>query len=103
MGQVDESAVLAQRAAALQKANEVRTARAELKRRIKKGEVDPRELFAQPPPELGTMKIADLLPAVPKIGRVKAQKIIKRNKIRRDLTFRHASSFTRGEIARMLP
>lgn len=46
---------------ALAKANEVRLARAETKRRIKRGEVSVAALVLEPPPELMTISVSELL------------------------------------------
>lgn len=67
---------LEQRRQALRKANAIRSARAEIKRDIKARHQSPAVLLAQPPATLDTMKVFDLLLAVPKVGRVKVQKML---------------------------
>jgi hypothetical protein len=66
----------AQRFAALQHANEVRVARAELKRRSARTEVDVLDVLRRPPAEVRDMPLADILPSVPKVGKKKADRIV---------------------------
>lgn len=67
---------LAQRMAALQEANRVRSWRAELKRDLKAGKVRAADVLRDPPEEVLTMKVVELLLAVPKIGRWKVGRIL---------------------------
>lgn len=68
----------AQRLDALRKADMVRTYRADLKKRIKRGEVDVASLLAgDDDPLLGTMKVADLLLAQRGWGSVKVGKVLR--------------------------
>jgi hypothetical protein len=67
---------LRQRMDALDRANAVRTYRKELKRDIKTGQVNIHDVLSNPPEEIETMKIFDLLLSVPKVGRVKVNKIL---------------------------
>ena len=67
---------LMQRMEALQRANDVRSARAKLKRDLKAGRQPIHELLLDPPDFLETAKVFDLLLAVPKYGRVKVNKIL---------------------------
>ena len=67
---------LAPRMEALEKANQIRTQRAQLKRDVKAGREDVAGLLLAPPHELDTMKVLDLLLATPKIGRVKAARAL---------------------------
>ncbi len=66
----------AQRLDALVRANDVRTRRARLKRDLKAGRVKIHGLLLDPPKYLETAKVIDLLLAVPKYGRVKANRIL---------------------------
>ena len=71
----------AQALVALSKANEIRSARAALKVRIAKGEIDREgvcELLREPPPELHSMRVAALLMALPHFGSTKVQTILRR-------------------------
>jgi hypothetical protein len=69
---------LAQRHDALQRANEIRTRRAQLKRDVKAGRADALAVLADPPEWAGTMKVVDLMLAVPSVGRVKVNKALRR-------------------------
>ena len=63
---------LDQRMEALQRANVIRIARAQLKRDLKSGDASISALLGDPPEWVLTAKVFDLLLAVPKCGRVKA-------------------------------
>ena len=65
-----------QRMEALQRANDIRSRRAQLKRDLKAGRQPIHELLLEPPEYLETAKVFDLLLAVPKYGRVKVNKIL---------------------------
>ena len=65
---------LAQREAALAKAQATRTYRAQLKRDMKAGRVDWRDVLESTDPRLATMKVVDVLLAAPAMGRVKTNK-----------------------------
>jgi hypothetical protein len=67
-----------QRRAALRKANGVRSARKLLKREIKACRRSVLDVLAQPPAEAESMRVFDLLLAAPKVGRVKASKVLHR-------------------------
>jgi hypothetical protein len=69
-----------QRELALLKANDVRKARARLKRQMRSGEVDARAVLSNPPASIETMKAVEFLRAVPKVGKVKADKITRRTR-----------------------
>ena len=66
---------LVQRMEALQRANEIRTQRAQLKRDLKAGRVSIHDLLLEPPEYVETAKVFDMLLAVPKYGRVKVNKV----------------------------
>lgn len=92
-----------QRTAALLLANDIRSKRARLKQSIAFGEADARELLrGEIPDYANTMKLSKLLCAVPKVGKVKADKII-RQTARRDIPLCRVSPTTREMIAQMLP
>jgi S13-like H2TH domain len=65
-----------QRLAALRLANEVRLARAELKRQLAFGRIRLEEVVADPPACAATAKVYELLLAVPKIGPAKANRLL---------------------------
>src|SRR5471032_1266086 len=72
---------LVQRMEALQRANHIRSRRAQLKRDLKAGRQPIHELLLAPPEYLETAKVFDLLLAVPKYGRVKVNKILSQCRI----------------------
>jgi hypothetical protein len=57
--------------------NVIRTRRAQLKRDLKARRVSIHDVLAEPPACVETMKVVDLLLAVPKVGRVKVNKILR--------------------------
>jgi hypothetical protein len=68
---------LAQRMDALERANDIRIYRAQLKRDIKAGRKQIVHLLENPPEKIESMKVFDLLLTVPKLGRIKVDKMIK--------------------------
>lgn len=72
---------LVQRLAALDTANEIRSRRAVLKKELKHGQESVVKLLDDPPEWLDTMKVWDLLMAVPKYGRVKVNRLLVANRI----------------------
>lgn len=93
---------LEQRMEALARANEIRSRRAVLKQDLKFRRVDPLQVLAEVPPELETMKLYNLLVALPKVGRVKANKILRATKTSPAKTLGGLSSRQRAEIAVLL-
>jgi hypothetical protein len=74
---------LEQRMTALNRANDIRHRRAELKKRIKEmgkpvARTEIAALLTEPPELIETMKVWDLLIAAPGYGRVKTNKILSR-------------------------
>jgi DNA uptake protein ComE-like DNA-binding protein len=65
-----------QRTAALAKAAEARTARAELKNRLKLGSLSLTEALASSDSTVGKLKVVSLLESLPGVGKVKARKIM---------------------------
>ena len=61
---------------ALERANEVRSARAKLKQQLRQGKVRIDEVLATPPEQVATAKVLDLLLAVPKFGPVRAGRVL---------------------------
>ena len=61
---------------ALNRANEIRSARAQLKRDLKAGKARIETLLLDPPEYVLSAKVFDMILAVPKYGRVKANKIL---------------------------
>lgn len=72
---------LQQRLDALEKANDIRVRRAALKRDLKARRVELVPLLLDPPAWLETAHVFDLLLAVPRIGRVKANKLLTKHMI----------------------
>src|SRR6202790_694867 len=93
---------LLQRMEALQRANNIRTRRAKLKRDLKAGRQPIDDLLLAPPEYLETAKVFDLLLAVPKYGRVKVNKILSQCKISPSKTVGGLSERQRGELVDFL-
>src|SRR5579872_1915829 len=67
---------LDQRMDALKRANDVRVRRAKLKKDLKDGRVKIESILGSPPEYVSTAKVIDILMAVPKFGRVKADRFL---------------------------
>jgi hypothetical protein len=93
---------LTQRMDALQRANEIRTRRASLKRELKAGRTQIHGLLLDPPEYLQTAKVFDLLLAVPKYGRVKVNRILTQCRISPSKTIGGLSERQRGELVSFL-
>jgi hypothetical protein len=65
-----------QRAAALKRAAEVRTARAEAKERLKMGSLSLGDALETSDEIIGKMKVKALLESLPGVGKVKAQRLM---------------------------
>ena len=93
---------LTQRMDALQRANEIRTRRASLKRELKAGRTQIHGLLLDPPEYLQTAKVFDLLLAVPKYGRVKVNRILTQCRISPSKTIGGLSQRQRGELVELM-
>ena len=93
---------LTQRLDALQRANDVRTKRAQLKKDLKGGRCSIHELLLRPPSFIETAKVIDMLLAVPKYGRVKAGKVLQQCRISPSKTIGGLSQRQRTELVSML-
>jgi hypothetical protein len=93
---------LDQRKRALEQANEIRSKRAALKRDLKASRVKITDLLMNPPDYLRTAKVFDMLMAVPKIGRVKANNALKACRVSTSKTFGGLSERQRKEIVAYL-
>jgi hypothetical protein len=93
---------LAQRMDALQRANEIRSRRAQLKRDLKGSRVTIQSLLTDPPEWVETAKVFDMLLAVPKYGRVKVNKILVQCRISPSKTIGGLSQRQRAELVQML-
>lgn len=91
-----------QRMDALALANEIRGKRARLKRDLKAGRVKVFTQIEDPPEWLLTAKVLDLLLAVPKIGRVKANKALVQCRISPSKTVGGLSDRQRRELVILL-
>jgi hypothetical protein len=90
---------LTQRMDALAVANDVRVRRARLKRDVKARRVDARAIVLEPPAYAMTMKLWDLLLAVPKLGRGKVNRMFVRLHVSPSKTLGGLSERQRAEIA----
>ena len=93
---------LKQRLEALENANRIRSARAELKRELKAGRRSVVPLVAAPPEFIDSMKIFDLLLAAPKVGRVKANKWLSRARVSPSKTLGGLSERQRMELVSLI-
>ena len=91
-----------QRLAALARANEIRSQRAQLKRDLKAGRISIQQLLTAPPIYLETAKVADMLLAVPKYGRVKVNKILHNCRISPSKTIGGLSERQRADLVTLL-
>ena len=87
---------------ALQRANEIRSRRAQLKRDLKAGRSSIHQLLLEPPDYLETAKVFDMLLAVPKYGRVKVNKILQQCRISPSKTIGGLCERQRSELVGML-
>lgn len=93
---------LTQRLDALERANEVRTKRAQLKRNLKAGRESIHQLLMDPPDFIETAKVFDMLLAVPKYGRVKVNKVLTQCRISPSKTIGGLSQRQRDELVSLL-
>jgi hypothetical protein len=93
---------LQQRREALCKANDVRTRRAVLKKDMKQRRVSARDMLLEPPEFVETMKVVTLLLAVPKAGRVKVDKALRRCGVSPSKTVGGLSERQRAELVRLM-
>ena len=93
---------LVQRMDALDRANEIRTKRAQLKRDLKAKRKFIHDLILEPPEYIETMKVFDLMLACPKYGRVKVNKVLQQCRISPSKTIGGLSQRQRTEVVSML-
>ena len=89
---------LDQRMEALQRANDIRVRRAQLKKDLKVGRVVIDEILRDPPEYVSTAKVFDMLMAVPKFGRVKAARFLNQARISQSKTVGGLSDRQRTEL-----
>jgi hypothetical protein len=92
-----------QRADALERANLIRTYRAGLKRDLKAGRVRIGDVLANVDDRVATMKVLDVLLATPKVGRVKALKVLANARISPSKTVGGLTVRQRLELYREAP
>ncbi len=88
---------------ALERANKVRLARAELKRRVASGEVDVAEVIMQCPWEADSMAVADLLMSQRRWGHTRCRKFLAQIPISEQKTVGSMTERQRRTLAAMLP
>ncbi len=93
---------LDQRMEALKRANDIRTARAKLKKDLKAGRSSIHTILLDPPEYLLTAKVFDMLLAVPKYGRVKTNRILNQCRISPSKTIGGLSDRQRAELISLL-
>jgi S13-like protein len=71
---------------ALRQANEVRSARAKLKQELRQGKVRLAEILAARPDYLSSAEVGELLVEVPKIGPVKAARLLRTARVSQQKT-----------------
>jgi hypothetical protein len=87
-----------QRLRALERANEVRTARAKLKQQLASGEIELVQILADPPACVRTARVRDVLLVVPKIGSARAGRILAQCRIAHSKTLDGLTDRQRGEL-----
>jgi hypothetical protein len=93
---------LDQRMEALKRANDIRTARAKLKKDLKGGRANIQAILLDPPEYVMTAKVFDMLLAVPKYGRVKTNRILNQCRISPSKTIGGLSQRQRTELVGLL-
>lgn len=91
-----------QRQHALAKANQIRSARACLKRELAAGQIELAQVLADPPPCAANAKIRELLLVVPGIGPTKADRALTRCRIAAAKTLAGLSNRQRAELGQLL-
>lgn len=88
-----------QRAEALLKANHVRQQRAQLKIKVKERKADVPTLLREPRPEIMTMKVMELMLAMPKFGKHKVLRLLRDARVSTAKTVGGLSDRQRMELA----
>ena len=91
-----------QRLRALERANEIRLRRARLKRDLKAGRAQLAEILRDPPEYVLTATVFDLLLSVPKLGPVKAARLLRESTISRSQTVVGLSDRERSMLVGLL-
>lgn len=93
---------LVQRMEALNRANEIRSQRARLKKDIKAGRAQIQQVLLEPPFYVESAKVIEMLLCVPKYGRVKADRLLRTCKISPSKTVGGLSPRQRSELVGLL-
>ena len=93
---------LDQRMEALKRANDIRVRRAQLKKDLKDARVQIEDILLDPPEWVETAKVFDMLMAVPKLGRVKAARLLNSCRISQSKTVGGLSERQRTELVHLL-
>jgi len=89
---------LDQRMEALKRANDIRVRRAQLKKDLKDSRVQIEDVLLDPPEWVETATVFDMLMAVPKLGRVKAARLLNSCRISQSKTVGGLSERQRTEL-----
>jgi len=87
-----------QRLDALERANVIRSLRAQLKRDLKAGHVDVVAIIVDPPEWAESMKLVTLAMAIPKVGRTKVNNVLRATRVSPSKTLGGLSQRQRGEV-----
>lgn len=100
---LEETEPRLQRIEALKRANDIRTARAELKKDLKANRAEIHWILLEPPEYMLTAKLSQLLLAVPGYGQVRVNRLLRRCRISPLQTIGALSQRQREELALALP
>lgn len=87
---------------ALSRANDVRRERARIKAGLREGRLRIVDVLVDPPSEVGSMRVADLLLQVPRVGRAKASVLLKLSGVSLATQVGRMTSRQCGELVRVL-
>jgi hypothetical protein len=91
-----------QRLEALQRANLIRTRRAQLKDGLRQGQISIHAVLEDPPEYLLTAKVFDVLMAVPKFGLVRTNRVLERCRVSPSKTLAGLTPRQRRELVDQL-
>jgi len=91
-----------QRLDALERANIVRTKRSKLKKDLKAGVASIHDVLVDPPDYIEGAKVFDVLLAVPKLGRVKVNRVVTQCRISPSKTIAGLSDRQRDDLVQLL-
>jgi len=99
----EAQAARSRRLLALGKANEIRIARARLKRQLHAGDVQIKQILAAPPRCASTASVLELLLAIPKVGPVRARRLLTATRVSEATRVGRLTERQRGELLDRLP